>query len=89
MVKTVGWLAALALALGAAGGASAATLAPVLVLPLSVETMPAVASPPPASLRLPGSEGPGILGPPPEPGTLVLLATGLAGLVVLGQREFA
>ena len=27
-------------------------------------------------------------GQPPEPATLVLVATGLAGLIVLGQREF-
>ena len=43
----------------------------------------------PASTQLSGSERTTIWDQPPEPATLMLLATGLAGLVVLGQREFA
>jgi hypothetical protein len=88
MGRVFGWLAALALALGAAGGASAATLAPTLAFSLRAETLPAVDAPPPASFQLTSSEGTSILGQTPEPTTLVLLATGLAGLVVLGHREF-
>ena len=89
MGKAFGWLAALGLALGAAGGAGAATLPPMLALPLSADSLPSVSAPPPASFQLSASKGTGIWSPPPEPATLMLLATGLAGLVVLGHREFA
>ena len=61
----------------------------MLALPLSIDALPSVAAPPPASFQLSGSEGTSIWGQPPEPATLMLLATGLAGLVVLGHREFA
>ena len=88
MGKAFGWLAALGLALGAAGGAGAATLSPMLALPLSADALPSVAAPPPASFQLTGSEGSYIGSQPPDPATLMLLATGLAGLVVLGHREF-
>jgi hypothetical protein len=77
------------LALGAAGSASAATLPPMVALPLSIDVMPSVATPPPPSFQLSDSEGTHIWGQPPEPATLMLVATGLAGLVVLGHREFA
>ena len=88
MGRAFGWLMALGLALGAAGGASAATLAPMLALPLSIDAMPSVAAPPPASFQLSGSQGASIWGQSPEPASLMLVATGLAGLVVLGHREF-
>ena len=88
MGRAFGWLMALGLALGAAGGASAATLPPMFTLPLSIDAMPSVAAPPPASFQLSGSESPSIWGQPPEPATLMMVATGLAGLVVLGHREF-
>ncbi len=88
MGKAAAWLAVLGLALGAAGGAGAATLPPVLALPLSVDALPSVSTPPPASLQLSGSEGTGIWDPPPDPATLLLLATGLGGLIALSQREF-
>ncbi len=88
MGRVFGWLMALGLALGAAGGDSAATLPPMLALPLSIDALPSVATPPPASFQLSGSEGTSIWGQPPEPATLMLVATGLAGLVVLGHREF-
>jgi len=89
MGRAFGWFAALGLALGAAGGAGAATLSPMLALPLSADALPSVAAPPPASFQLSGSQGTGIWSQPPEPVTLTLLATGLAGLVVLSHREFA
>jgi hypothetical protein len=89
MGRAFGWLMALGLALGAAGGASAATLPPMLALPLSIDAQPSVTASPPTSFRLSGSHGASIWSQPPEPTTLMLLATGLAGLVVLGHREFA
>jgi hypothetical protein len=88
MSKAFGWFTALGLALGAAGGTSAATLPPMLALPLSSDALPSVAAPAPASFQLSGSERTTIWDQPPEPATLMLLATGLAGLVVLGHREF-
>jgi hypothetical protein len=88
MGKAFGWLAALGLALGAAGGASAATLPLMPALPLSVDAMPSVSAPPPASFQLSGSQSTGIWDQPPDPATLMLLATGLGGLVALGHREF-
>ena len=88
MGRAFGWLMAFGLALGAAGGASAATLPPMFALQLNVDAMPSVAAPPPASFQLSGSESPSIWGQPPEPVTLMMVATGLAGLVVLGHREF-
>ncbi len=88
MGRAFGWLMALVLALGAAGGASAATLPPMLALPLSIDAQSSIAAPPPGSFQLSGSDGTGIWSQPPEPATLMLLATGLAGLVVLGHREF-
>ena len=94
MGRALGWITALGLALGVAGPASAAMLPPILTLPLSVDTvpsvaaLPAVAAPPPASFQISNSESTSIWGHPPEPTTVVLLATGLAGLVVLGHREF-
>jgi hypothetical protein len=89
VAKAFGWLAALALALGAAGGASAATLPPMLALPLSAEALPPVGAPPSAGFQLSGSEGTGMPNQLPGPATLMLLSTGLAGLVVLSHREFA
>ena len=88
MGRVFGWFVAFGLAIGAAGGASAATLPPMFALPLSIDAMPSVAAPPSASFRLSGSEGTGIWGQPPEPATVMMVATGLAGLVVLGHREF-
>ncbi len=88
MGRAFGWLIALGLALGAAGGASAATLPPMLALPLSIDAQPSVSAPPPASLPLSGFHGASIWSQSPEPATLMLLAAGLAGLVVLGDREF-
>ena len=88
MGRAFGWIVALGLALGAAGGASSATLPPMFALPMSIDAMPAVAAPPPSSIQLPGSNLPSIWGQPPEPASLMLVATGLAGLIVLGHREF-
>jgi hypothetical protein len=88
MGRAFGWIVALGLAFGAAGGASAATLPPMFALPLSIDAMPSVAAPPPVSFQLSGSESPSIWARPPEPTSLMLVATGLAGLVVLGHREF-
>ena len=89
MAKALGWLAALFLAFGAAGGASAATLPVMLALPLGVDALPLVVASPPAGSHLSGSEGTGIWSQPPEPAMLMLFSAGLAGLVVLGHREFA
>jgi hypothetical protein len=88
MGRAFGWFVAFGLALGASGAAGAATLPPMSALPLNVDAMPSVAAPPPASFQLSGSESPSIWGQPSEPATLMMVATGLAGLVVLGHREF-
>jgi len=94
MGKAFGWLAALGLGFGAASGACAEALPLILAPPMRVEAspsvspLPSVGAPPPVSLRFSGSEGSEILNQQPEPATLMLLATGLAGLVVLGHREF-
>jgi hypothetical protein len=87
--RAFGWLVALGLVLGTAGGAGAATLAPVYMLPVSVDTLPSVDSPPPASFELASSRGVLEPGEAPGPTTLMLLAAGLAGLVVMGHSEFA
>jgi hypothetical protein len=89
MGKAFGWFTALGLALGTASGASAATLPPMLAPPLRVEALPPVDAPPPASFQLSSCEGTGTWDAPTEPATLMLLATGLAGLVVLGHHKFA
>ena len=76
MGKAAAWLAAMGLALGVAGGASAATLAPMLVLPLSADALPSVSAPPPASFQLSSSEGSRTWARPPDPATLMLLVDG-------------
>ena len=88
MGRAFAWLTVLGLTLGAASGASAATLPPLLAPPLGIDALPSAAAPPAVSFQLSSSESTGIWGQPPEPATLMLIATGLAGLVVLGQREF-
>ena len=89
MGRAFAWLTVLGLTLGAASGASAATLPPLLAPALRIDALPSAAAPPPASFQLSSSESTSIWGQPPEPAALMLIAAGLAGLVVLGQREFA
>lgn len=89
MGRRFGWLVAVGLALGAAGGADAATLAPVYALPLRVDSLPSVAAPPQASVQPARSKRVPDRGEAPHPATLVLLATGLGGLVALSHSEFA
>jgi hypothetical protein len=60
----------------------------MLTLPLSADPLPSVSAPPLASFQLSSSESVSVWGQPPEPTAVVLMATGLAGLVVLGHREF-
>ena len=94
MGRISAWLVMLGLALVAAGPASAAALPPMLTLPLSADPLPSVSAPPPvsapplASFQIARSENTSIWGQSPEPTAVVLMATGLAGLVILGHREF-